>query len=414
MNKNNELENYKVLVVNAGSSSLKFSLIKMPDEIIIANGLVGRIGTDLSEWKLTKNNEKMSGELKIINHSEAFNLMIKKLLEVKAINNLNEIGAIGNRILHGTSKYKSSAIIDDEVEKDIKDFTCLGPLHHPGELLGIEGGKKSLPDAIQVATFDTAFHQTIPEINYRYPIPDEWYDEYKVRKYGFHGTSHRYITEAMQNILGKKDINIISCHIGSGASITAIKNGKSYDTTMGLTPLAGLMMCTRSGSIDPSIIEYVTKKSGKSMEEIMADLNKNSGLVGVAGFSDWRDLEESAKKGDTKAKLAIEMITDSAANYIWQYVRELDGKIDAIVFTAGIGENASYYRLKVIEKLKLLGIRVSKEENNKIAGFKDIKQGIISTSDSTIPVYVIPTNEEIMIARETYDLTKEKVLTKTR
>lgn len=414
MNKNNELENYKVLVVNAGSSSLKFSLIKMPDEIIIANGLVGRIGTDLSEWKLTKNNEKMSGELKIINHSEAFNLMIKKLLEVKAINNLNEIGAIGNRILHGTSKYKSSVIIDDEVEKDIKDFTCLGPLHHPGELLGIEGGKKSLPDAIQVATFDTAFHQTIPEINYRYPIPDEWYDEYKVRKYGFHGTSHRYITEAMQNILGKKDINIISCHIGSGASITAIKNGKSYDTTMGLTPLAGLMMCTRSGSIDPSIIEYVTKKSGKSMEEIMADLNKNSGLVGVAGFSDWRDLEESAKKGDTKAKLAIEMITDSAANYIWQYVRELDGKIDAIVFTAGIGENASYYRLKVIEKLRLLGIRVSKEENNKIAGFKDIKQGIISTSDSTIPVYVIPTNEEIMIARETYDLTKEKVLTKTR
>ena len=414
MNKNNELENYKVLVVNAGSSSLKFSLIKMPDEIIIANGLVGRIGTDLSEWKLTKNNEKMSGELKIINHSEAFNLMIKKLLEVKAINNLNEIGAIGNRILHGTSKYKSSVIIDDEVEKDIKDFTCLGPLHHPGELLGIEGGKKSLPDAIQVATFDTAFHQTIPEINYRYPIPDEWYDEYKVRKYGFHGTSHRYITEAMQNILGKKDINIISCHIGSGASITAIKNGKSYDTTMGLTPLAGLMMCTRSGSIDPSIIEYVTKKSGKSMEEIMAVLNKNSGLVGVAGFSDWRDLEESAKKGDTKAKLAIEMITDSAANYIWQYVRELDGKIDAIVFTAGIGENASYYRLKVIEKLRLLGIRVSKEENNKIAGFKDIKQGIISTSDSTIPVYVIPTNEEIMIARETYDLTKEKVLTKTR
>ena len=209
MNKNTELENYKILVVNAGSSSLKFSLVKMPEETIIANGLVGRIGLGLSEWKLTKNSQKMSGELKIANHSEAFNLMINKLLEVKAINNLNEIGAIGNRVLHGTSKYKSSVIINDEVLNDIKDYTCLGPLHHPGELLGIEGGKKALPDAIQVATFDTAFHQTIPSINYCYPVPDEWYDEYKVRKYGFHGTSHRYITETMQNILGKREVNII-------------------------------------------------------------------------------------------------------------------------------------------------------------------------------------------------------------
>ena len=414
MNKNTELENYKILVVNAGSSSLKFSLVKMPEETIIANGLVGRIGLGLSEWKLTKNSQKMSGELKIANHSEAFNLMINKLLEVKAINNLNEIGAIGNRVLHGTSKYKSSVIINDEVLNDIKDYTCLGPLHHPGELLGIEGGKKALPDAIQVATFDTAFHQTIPSINYCYPVPDEWYDEYKVRKYGFHGTSHRYITETMQNILGKREVNIISCHIGSGASIAAIKNGKSYDTTMGLTPLAGLMMCTRSGSVDPSIIEYVARRSGKNIEEIMDDLNKKSGLVGMAGFSDWRDVEENAKNGDIKAKLAIEMITESAANYIWQYVRELDGRVDAIVFTAGIGENASYYRFKVIEKLRLLNIKVSEEENNKIAGFKDVKQGIISTRDSSIPVYVIPTNEEIMIARETYDLTKEKVLKKTR
>ena len=356
MNKNTELENYKILVVNAGSSSLKFSLVKMPEETIIANGLVGRIGLGLSEWKLTKNSQKMSGELKIANHSEAFNLMINKLLEVKAINNLNEIGAIGNRVLHGTSKYKSSVIINDEVLNDIKDYTCLGPLHHPGELLGIEGGKKALPDAIQVATFDTAFHQTIPSINYCYPVPDEWYDEYKVRKYGFHGTSHRYITETMQNILGKREVNIISCHIGSGASIAAIKNGKSYDTTMGLTPLAGLMMCTRSGSVDPSIIEYVARRSGKNIEEIMDDLNKKSGLVGMAGFSDWRDVEENAKNGDIKAKLAIEMITESAANYIWQYVRELDGRVDAIVFTAGIGENAAYYRFKVIEILRLLNI----------------------------------------------------------
>ena len=404
----------KILVINAGSSSLKFSLIEMPEEKEIAHGLIGRIGLELSEWKLVKDNVTKKGEIKIVNHSEAFDFMLTILKSNKVINNTREINGFGHRILHGGEKYKNSVVITDKVLNDIKDLTPLGPLHHPGEIAGIEAAQEVFKGVPNVAVFDTAFHQTIDENKYIYPVPYEWYQNYGVRKYGFHGTSHKYITETMQNILNKEDINIISCHIGSGASITAIKNSKSFDTTMGLTPLDGLMMCTRSGSVDPSILDYVSKQTGKSLATLTDELNKGSGFLGICGFSDWRDVEENMRKKDKLAILAIELITESAARYIWNYYRELDGKVDAIVFTAGIGENASLYRELVVNKLKLLGIQLDQQKNNETAAFKEIKQGIISTNDSNIPVYVIPTNEEIEIARDTYNLTKPKTLTKVK
>ena len=402
----------KILVINAGSSSLKFSLIDMPEEKEIAHGLIGRIGLELSEWKLVKDGISSKGNVQIANHSEAFNFMLSSLKENHIITNTKEIGAIGHRVLHGGEKYKQSVIVTKEVLRDIKELISLGPLHHPGEIAGIEAAQKVFSNIENVAVFDTAFHQTIEKDKYLYTVPYEWYQKYGVRKYGFHGTSHKYITETMKKVLKKDDVNIISCHIGSGASITAIKNGQSYDTTMGLTPLDGLMMCTRSGSIDPSILNYISKQTGKSLEIITNELNQNSGLLGICGFSDWRDAENSAKSGNELSKLAVDLLIERAANYIWNYYRELDGKVDAIVFTAGIGENASFYRTLVINKLRLLGIEIDEEKNQKIASFKESNQGIITTNNSSIPVYVIPTNEEVEIARDTYDLTKAKILKK--
>ena len=404
----------KILVINAGSSSLKFSIIDMPEEKEIDHGLIGRIGLELSEWKLVKNGISSKGNVKIANHSEAFNFMLSSLKENRIITSTEEIGALGHRVLHGGEKYKKSVIVTQEVLRDIKKMISLGPLHHPGEIAGIEAAQKVFNNIENVAVFDTAFHQTIEKDKYLYAVPYEWYQKYGVRKYGFHGTSHKYIRDTMQKILNKEDVNIISCHIGSGASITAIKNGKSYDTTMGLTPLDGLIMCTRSGSVDPSILNYVSNQTGKSLENITDELNQNSGLLGICGFSDWRDVENSAKNGNELSKLAVDLITERAANCIWNYYRELEGKVDAIVFTAGIGENASFYRTVVMNKLRLLGIEIDEERNQKIASFKNLNQGIITTENSSIPVYVIPTNEELEIARDTYNLTNNKTLTKVR
>ena len=398
----------KFLCVNAGSSSLKFQLFEMPEEKVIISGYIEKIGLEDSFWTTKINGEKIKGAKYLKNHSEAVEVLLNELLENKAVKSLDEIKGVGHRVLHGGEKYSDSVIITDEVIQDIRDLTKLGPLHHPGNLAGIEALKEVLPDVPMVAVYDTAFHQTMPKENYLYPVPYEWYLKYGVRKYGFHGTSHKYITTVMKEKLGKKDVNLIICHLGSGASISAIKDGKCFDTTMGITPLDGLMMGTRSGSIDPSILEYVCKESGESISDVTNALNKKSGLLGVSGFSDSRDVENAAASGDERAILALNMYNDRVAKYIADYYIELKGEVDAIVFTAGVGENGIAAREEIIERLKPLGITVDKALNSLIASFKDKHEGLISSKDSKVDVYVIPTNEELMIIKDTYNLVCNK------
>ena len=398
----------KFLCVNAGSSSLKFQLFEMPEEKVLISGYIEKIGLEDSFWNTKINGEKIKGAKYLKNHSEAVQVLLDELIEHKAVKSLDEIKGVGHRVLHGGEKYSDSVIITDEVIKDIRDLTKLGPLHHPGNLAGIEALKEVLPEVPMVAVFDTAFHQTMPKENYMYPVPYEWYLKYGVRKYGFHGTSHKYITTVMQEKLNKKNVNLIICHIGSGASISAVKAGKCYDTTMGITPLDGLMMGTRSGSIDPSILEYVCKESGETISDVTNALNKKSGLLGISGFSDSRDVENAAASGDERAILALNMYNDRVAKYIADYYIELEGKVDAIVFTAGVGENGSLAREEIIKRVAPLGITVDKKVNDQIAGFKDKHEGIISTKSSKVPVWVIPTNEELMIIKDTYKIVKKK------
>lgn len=396
----------KVLCVNAGSSSLKFQLYDMPAEISIISGYVEKIGAEDSFYTVKHDGKKTTTEKTIKNHTDAVKVMLDALLDYGAVKSLDEIRGVGHRIVHGGEKYTKSVLVDDEVLKDIKDLTKFAPLHHPGHIAGIKAMQKALPEAAQVAVFDTAFHQTIPKMQYMYPVPMEWYEKYGVRKYGFHGTSHKYITEVMQKKLGKEKINLIVCHVGSGASITAVKEGKSYDTTMGLTPLDGLMMGTRSGSIDPSIIKYMIDATGMSYEEIDDTLNKKSGLLGVCGFNDNRDVEKAIADGDENARLALDMYVDRIDRYIAEYYLELNGEVDAIVFTAGVLENGAETRESIINGLAPLGIKINQEVNDAIASYKEITSGIITAEDSTVPVYVEPTNEEIMIIRDTYKLCK--------
>ena len=396
----------KILCVNAGSSSLKFQLVEMPEEKLIISGYIEKIGLKDSFWTTKVNGEKIKGERYLKNHKEAAEVLIEELLKHKAVESLDEIKGVGHRVLHGGEKYSDSVIITDEVIQDIKDLTKLGPLHHPGNLAGIEAMQKALPGVPMVAVYDTAFHQTMPKVNYMYPVPMEWYTKYGVRKYGFHGTSHKNITLKMKEKLGKDDVNLIICHIGSGASISAIKDGKCYDTSMGITPLDGLMMGTRSGAIDPSILEYVSKESGESLEDLTNDLNKKSGLLGISGYSDSRDVEAARAAGDKNATLALDMYNDRIAKYIAEYYIKLDGEVDALVFTAGVGENGIEARKEIIRRLNALGIKVDEEKNSKIASYKNENEGIISSDDSSVPVYVLPTNEEIMIIKDTYNLVK--------
>ncbi len=396
----------KILCVNAGSSSLKFQLVEMPEEKLIISGYIEKIGLKDSFWTTKVNGEKIKGERYLKNHKEAAEVLIEELLKHKAVESLDEIKGVGHRVLHGGEKYSDSVIITDEVIQDIKDLTKLGPLHHPGNLAGIEAMQKALPGVPMVAVYDTAFHQTMPKVNYMYPVPMEWYTKYGVRKYGFHGTSHKYITLKMKEKLGKDDVNLIICHIGSGASISAIKDGKCYDTSMGITPLDGLMMGTRSGAIDPSILEYVSKESGESLEDLTNDLNKKSGLLGISGYSDSRDVEAARDAGDKNATLALDMYNDRIAKYIAEYYIKLDGKVDALVFTAGVGENGIEARKEILRRLNALGIKVDEEKNSKIASYKNENEGIISSDESSVPVYVLPTNEEIMIIKDTYNLVK--------
>ncbi len=399
----------KYLIINGGSSSLKFSLYSMPDEEVLVSGYFEKIGLEDSFWTIKINGEKIKKHGYLKNHADAVNVMLKELIENNIIEDISEIKGVGHRVLHGGEIYNSSVIIDDKVLEDITNLTKLGPLHHPGEIAGIKAMQKCIPNIPQIAVFDTVFHQTIPKENYTYPVPYTWYEKYGVRKYGFHGTSHQYITQVMQKLLKKEKVNLIVCHIGSGVSISAIKDGKCYNTTMGLTPLDGLMMGTRSGSIDPSIVQYIMKNAKLSAEEVNNILNNESGFLGITGKSDMRDVEEMARNGNEKAILALGMYDNSVVRYIGQYYFELEGKIDAIVFTAGIGENSIEFRKHIVQKLsEPLDIKLDNSKNNGIAGYKVDIEGVITTPDSKIPIYVIPTNEEIMILRDTYKLCHEK------
>ena len=394
----------KLLCVNAGSSSLKFQLFEMPEEKVLISGYIEKVGIEGSFWNTKVNGNKIKGEKYLKNHTEAVKVMLDEILKYGAVKDLSEIKGVGHRVVHGGEKYAESVLITDEVIKSIKELTKLAPNHHPGNLAGIEAMQDALPDVPMVAVYDTAFHQTLPKENYMYPVPMEWYEKYGVRKYGFHGTSHKYITEEMKKKLGRDDVNLIIAHVGSGGSLSAIKDGKCFDTTMGLTPLDGIMMGTRCGSIDPSIIDYVCKESGLNVDEVTMMLNKKSGYLGIAGHSDSRDVEQAAKDGDENAELAIKMYNNRVANYVAQYYIELGGKVDAIVLTAGVGENGSAFRSALINKLAPLGLTLDEKENDSIASFKDKHEGIISGKDSSIPVYVVPTDEEIMIIRDTYNI----------
>ncbi len=389
----------KILSINAGSSSLKFTLFDMKDETVIASGLFERIGIDGSNYYIKYNGEKISEDIELNNHTDAVNALLEKLVALEIIKSLEEIDGVGHRIVSGGSKYNESVLVTDEVIKDIENLKEFAPLHNPAHLLGINAFREILPDKPMVCVFDTAFHQTIDEVTYLYPVPYRWYSEYGVRKFGAHGTSHRYISEYVSNVLGLKDKRIISCHIGNGASLCAIKDGKSIDTSMGFTPLAGIMMGTRSGDIDPSIIPFVMEKEGKNASEIIDDLNKKSGLFGLSEYSsDMRDIVAKVEEGDPKAIRAKDKYIRRIVDYIAQYYVLLGG-VDIIVFTAGVGENNIPIRREVCEKLACLGVKIDLDKNN-IRG--DVVK--ISSDDSKIDVYVIPTDEELLIARDTLRL----------
>lgn len=397
----------KILTVNAGSSSLKFNLISLPEEKELVSGYFEKIGLNGGIYSLKINGSKIQKEAEMKDHKVAIELLIKELLENNIIKSLDEIDGIGHRLVHGGDKYASSVIIDDEVTKTVEELSSLAPLHNPANVLGIKAFKEVLPNVPMVGVFDTAFHQTMKKEEFLYSVPYSWYEDYKIRKYGFHGTSHKYITKVIQDKLNKKDVNIISCHIGSGASLCCIKNGESIDTTMGFTPNAGVAMGTRSGDIDYSIIPYYINESGASLKEVDNILNKKSGLLGLSGVSsDHRDIEAEIAKGNELAALADNIYIGRIVDYIAKYYVKLEGKIDALVFTAGLGENAREFREHIIERLACLGIFIDKEKNMATAGYLDISEGIISSNDSKVPIYVIPTNEELMIALDTYELIK--------
>ena len=396
----------KILSVNAGSSSLKFQVYEMPEKKVLINGYIEKIGEEDSFWTIKINGEKIKNARHLKNHEEAVEVLKEELINHGIVKNLEEISGVGHRVLHGGEKYSDSTVIDEKVIKDIEDLTKLGPLHHPGNLAGIRAMMEALPNVKHVAVFDTAFHQSMPKRNFLYPVPYEWYEKLGVRKYGFHGTSHKYITSVMQEELGKKDVNLIICHIGSGASVACVKDGKGYDTTMGITPLDGLMMGTRSGAIDPSIIKYVMDETGKSIDEVTNDLNKKSGFYGIAGVADCRDIENLAAEGNENAILALEMYADRIAKYIADYYIELEGKVDAIVFTAGVFENGPERRYDVMERLAPLGVTIDDKANYDIASYRSFRRGIVSGKDSKIRCEVVPTDEELMIAKDTYEFVK--------
>ncbi len=401
----------KILVINAGSSSLKYQLIDMDGEVVIAKGICERVGAEKGGFELKTAKGKLEKEVTMKNHTEAF-LVVKEALttgEYKVIDSLDEISAIGHRVVQGGAIYKESTLITDEVVAGIESLCDLAPLHNPAHIQGINACMEVFgKDVPEVAVFDNAFHSTMPEEAYMFGIPYEYYEKYQIRRYGFHGTSHRYVSGECARIMGKdlKDIKLITCHLGNGSSITAIKDGKVIDTSMGLTPLDGFIMGTRSGNLDPSVVTFLQEKEGWTPAETNAVLNKKSGVFGISGgMSDDRDILKAAAEGNKQAELAKKMLWYQIRKYIGQYIAAMQG-VDAIVFTGGIGENSQPLRQNICESFGYLGITFNAEENPKaIRG----QGGELSGPDSKVKVYVIPTNEELMIARDTKEIA-EKVL----
>lgn len=390
----------KIISINAGSSSLKFSLINMNNESVIASGVFERIGID-GRYTIKFNGEKYKEDVSLKTHIDAVNILLEKLISLKIVNSLDEIEGVGHRVVQGKDIFDKSVIVDDDVMKKLESIKHFAPLHNPANMLGIEAFRKAMPNVLNTVVFDTAFHQTMDPVEYMYPVPYEWYEKYGIRKYGAHGTSHRYITETITDILKTDQFKLISCHIGNGASITAVKDGKCVDTSMGFTPLAGVMMGTRSGDVDPSILPPVMEAENKDINDIINDLNKNSGVLGLSGISsDMRDLEDAYNENDPKAILTMKKYVRRITDYIAQYYVLLGGA-DVIAFTAGVGENSPLIRKMVCDNLACLGVSIDEEKNN-IRG----KQAEISTNNSKIKVYVIPTDEELMIARDTLELIK--------
>jgi acetate kinase len=387
-----------VLIINAGSSSIKFQVINPESEKSLIKGMVDGIGLTTCRYEFEYEGEKNETSKEVKNHNEALKEVINTIEERIGLNN---ISAIGHRVVHGGEFYSSATIIDDSVIENIKDLCELAPLHNPHNLAGILACRDHFPDLIQVAVFDTAFHQTIPKENFMYAIPYDNYKDYKIRRYGFHGTSHKYIAQAASALLNKDSCSIISCHLGNGSSVTCIKDGKSIDTSMGFTPLEGLIMGTRSGDIDPEVVSYLSKKTGKDTDEIIKLLNKESGLKGICGYSDVRTIHDCAEKGDERCKLALDMFSHRLLKYIGAYMAELP-TTDAIVFTAGIGQGAYYIREKICESLKFCGVIIDNNKNNE--GRWIDKMLDITGEGSKVKVYVIATNEEAMIAKETMDI----------
>lgn len=389
----------KIMSVNAGSSSLKFSLFEMETNELIASGYFEKVTLNGSFFNIKYNGEKIYEEINMPNHTIAVQIMLDRLVKLGIVSSLDEIGAVGHRIVHGGDKYNKSVIIDDKVLADIEQLAELAPLHNPAHVLGIKAVKEALPNVKMVAVFDTAFHQTMKPEVYMYPLPYEWYTDYMVRKYGAHGTSHCYISQQVPRLLGKENYKAIICHLGSGGSVSAVMNGKCVDTSMGFTPLAGIMMGTRCGDIDPSIVTYVAKKENKSADEIVNDLNKKSGFLGLSGVSnDFRDVYQAACDGNERCKLAIDKYIRCVVNYIAMYYVELGGA-DIICFTAGVGENAAPIREGICKQLECLGVKIDLEKNKIRA-----EEVELSTPESAIKVYIVPTNEELMIALDTYNL----------
>ena len=391
----------KILSVNAGSSSLKFQMYEMPEEKALISGNFERIGIHNSFYTIKINGEKIKKEMDLPNHKVAFETLVKELEENKVVDSLEEISGIGHRVVQGGAYFDKTVVIDDDVIAKIEELNVLAPLHNPAAITGIKAALEVIPSAVQTAVFDTAFHQTMPEENYIYAVPYEWYTDYKVRRYGAHGTSHMYVANRMNEILGRTDTKLITCHLGNGASVSAVVNGKCVNTSMGLTPNAGLIMGSRCGDMDATVVTYMMDQLKVSPAEMDTLLNKKSGLLGVTNLSsDMRDIDAGVLEGNERCELVKRMFVNRVVEYIAKYYVEMNG-CDAIVFTAGIGEISITTRRRIVNKVGVLGIYLDEEANN-VRG----EEKLITTADSKIPCYVIPTDEELMIARDTYSLAK--------
>ena len=393
----------KILIVNAGSSSLKYQLIDMEQETTMAKGLIERIGIKGSQLKQTVGEDKYLVEMPMNDHIEASKQMLQALThqEHGVLRSMDEIGAVGHRVVHGGERFTASCLIDDACLDAIQENSVFAPLHNPANLMGIRATRQVMPNTPMVAVFDTAFHQTMPAKGFLYGLPMEYYTRLKVRRYGFHGTSHRYVSERAAQFLGKdiKDLRIITCHLGNGSSLCAVDHGKSVDTSMGLTPLEGVLMGTRSGSVDPASLQFIMKNENFTIDHMMDVLNKRSGLLGISGLSsDMRDVEKAAEEGNRDAQIALDLLYTGIKKYIGAYAAVMGG-VDVVVFTAGIGENAAELREKVMEDMDFLGMKID-HEKNKVRGV----ERDISASDSKVRILIIPTNEELVIARDTLQL----------